>query len=475
MTGFAKFDSFDAVGLADLVSRGEVKAEDLLEAAVERYQSVNDKVNAVVTPLFDEARKAISDGLPDGPLKGVPFLLKDLYADMAGTPLANGCGLFADNVSAADTEIVQRYKNAGLVIMGKTNTPEFGLTVTTEPRHGGATRNPWNTEHSAGGSSGGAAAAVAARIVPAAHASDGGGSIRIPASCCGLFGLKPTRGRISVGPFNGEGWAGMSMQHAVTISVRDSAALLDAVAGPATGDPYYAAPPSRPYFEEVGTEPGKLRLAVSTQSPNGTEVDGECVEGVQNAVQLCKSLGHSVEEVAPNYDHEKLRDAAATIIQSNTAAAVNARARDLGRELQKGDVENITWLMTQSGNGVSAESYINAVKTIHAESRKIAAFFETYDAFIMPTLGQPPAPIGLFHMDTEDIGDYVRNLMTYSPFCQMANATGQPAMSMPLHWSQKGLPVGVQFVGRYADEATLFRLASQIELESPWASRRPNL
>jgi amidase/6-aminohexanoate-cyclic-dimer hydrolase len=473
MAEFGAFGEYDAVGLAELVRNKDVSPEELLETAIARTERVNPQLNAVIAPMYDDARATIAKGLPDGPFRGVPFLLKDLHAGYKGVPLTNGSRLFEGYKSDADTEIVSRYRAAGLVTFGKTNTPEFGLNVMTEPAANGPTRNPWNTDHSPGGSSGGASSAVAARIVPIAHASDGGGSIRIPASCGGVFGIKPTRGRISMGPAVGEGWGGMSMQHAVSISVRDSAVLLDATAGYATGDPYVAPPPLRPFAEEVGANVRKLRIGVMTAAPTGVKVDPEVIEGVKNAAALCDSLGHAVEEAAPEYSADNLRNAAGVIIQASIAMALDERAVALGRPVAEDDVERVTWLIANNGRGASAPEYAAAMKTIHTESRHVARFFETYDVLLSPVLALPPARVGTINMNSDDVGTYVQELAAYSPFCQMCNATGQPSMSVPLHWTNAGLPVGIQFAGRYGDEAGLFRLAAQLEDAQPWAQKKP--
>jgi amidase/6-aminohexanoate-cyclic-dimer hydrolase len=359
------YASYDALGLAELVRKKEVTASELLEEAIERVEAINPKINAVVKTMYDEARKSIQDGLPAGPLGGVPFLLKDLGAYYKGVPVTSGSRFFADYVPDHDSELVTRFKKAGLVIFGRTNTPEFGLTLTTEPRLFGPTRNPWNLERTTGGSSGGAAAAVASGIVPVAHASDGGGSIRIPASCCGLFGLKPTRGRVSKGPDLGEGWNGMSIDHVVSRTVRDSAAFLDAVAGPALGDPYRAPHTAGPFLDEVSRKPGKLKIAYTTTPPSGSPVDAECKDAVHAAVTLCESLGHDVKEDAPAVDISVFGPAFIAVINVNTRATLEARAREIGRDVTQDDVEHITWLTAEAGKSMAASEYVQSVQTIH--------------------------------------------------------------------------------------------------------------
>jgi amidase/6-aminohexanoate-cyclic-dimer hydrolase len=468
-----EYEACDALALAGCVADGAVTPEKLLETALARMEARNPQLNAIVIPMVELARGALEAGLPAGPFRGVPFLLKDLYLLYAGVPTTNGCSLFADFVPAFDSELVTRFKNAGLVIFGKTHSPEFGITTTSESRLFGQTRNPWNPEHSAGGSSGGAAAAVAAGIVPAAHASDGGGSIRIPAACCGLFGMKPTRARVPVGPDVGEGWSGMSTVHAVTRSVRDSAALLDVAEGPAPGDPYWAPPPERPYLEEVAREPGRLRIALQSESFNGTDVHPDCVAAARDAAALCRELGHQLEERTLELDAEAVGEATRAIITANLRASVEDRARALGREPREGDLETATWVMFQAAASVSAAQYARALKVIHAAGRRVAAFLGDADALLTPTMGIPPPKLGELSLSNEDVMALLGRLMASTGFSQLFNVAGNPAMSVPLCWNAAGLPIGVQFAGRFGDEATLFRLAAQLERARPWFQRRP--
>src|SRR4051812_41055949 len=312
------YEGYDALGLADLVRRGETTPTELLDAALARLDARNPALNAVVTPLVEAARRDIAAGLPDGPFTGVPFLVKELVASVAGAATTAASRLYRNQVATADSEIVARFRRAGLVIAGKTNSPEFGLSPTTESRLYGITRNPWRLDLAPGGSSGGAAAAVAAGIVPVAHATDGGGSIRIPASCCALFGLKPTRARVTAGPEGGEGLSGLANQHVVSRSVRDSAAMLDAIAGPMPGDPYAAAPPPRPFIDEVGRPPGRLRIAFSATAPNGVPVDAECRAAAEDAARLCEQLGHHVEEASPAYDAQAVSRGFEAVFAANT-------------------------------------------------------------------------------------------------------------------------------------------------------------
>jgi len=359
------YDQYDGVGLAELVKTRQVSADELLEVAIERVEQRNPGTNAVVNRMYDQAKAAIAAGLPSGPFTGVPYLLKDLGPLYAGTVTTFGCSIFRNFVPDHDSEVVLRMKRAGLVIFGKTHSPEFGLSTSSESRLFGATHNPWNPEHSAGGSSGGSAAAIAAGMVPMAHATDGGGSIRIPASCCGLFGLKPTRGRTPFGPDYGERWSGLASGHAVTRSVRDSAALLDATAGPDIGDPYWAPPPSRPYLAEVGADAGHLRIAFTTKAWNGHAVDAECVAAVAGAAKLCGSLGHYVEEASPPIDEAARAKAVAIIVTSQTRAVLQRAAVILGREVTREDVEAITWAYAEFGRQFSASDYAVAIDTLH--------------------------------------------------------------------------------------------------------------
>jgi len=470
-----EFARQDGLGLAELVRRREVSAAELLEAAMAAIEAFNHEINAVVCRLYDQARAAVAAGLPVGPFTGVPYLLKDLGAHYQGAVTSHGGALFKDFVADHDSEITIRLKRAGLVILGKTNTPELGLASSTEPRLFGPTRNPWHLGHSAGGSSGGSAAAVAAGMVPMAHATDGGGSIRIPASACGLFGLKPTRARNPLGPDQGEGWGGASVGHAVTRTVRDSAALLDATSGPDLGDPYWAPPPARPFLEEVGRDPGRLRIAIATTPWNGQAVDPECAEAARAAARLCERLGHHVAEASPVVDAAALGAATLVVIGANLRAALEARAAALGRALDPDDVERITWIRAMDGHTARAADYARAIGVMHRTGRVVAPFFERFDALLTPTMCRPPHPLGVIDMMTTDAVAYGQAVLGTIAFTSLWNACGNPAMSVPLGWSRAGLPLGVQFVARFGDEATLFRLGAQLEAAQPWAARRPPL
>ena len=467
------FEQYDGLGLAELIRKKEVSPDEVLAATLERIDTRNPAVNAVVMRMDEQARGAIRAGLPDGPFKGVPYLLKDLGVLYAGTVTSFGSRLYAGYTADHDSEIVARLKRAGLVIAGKTNTPEMGIAPSTEPRLFGPTRNPWKLTHSAGGSSGGAAAAVAIGMLPMAHATDGGGSIRIPASACGLFGLKPTRARNPAGPDAGEGWSGASIGHAVTWSVRDSAALLDATAGPDVGDPYWAPPMVRPFLHEVGRDPGRLRIALTVTPWIEGPVDPECAEAARAAARLCASLGHHIEEARPQIDEAAWGLARRVIIAASLTFALETRAAALGRALREDDVERITWERLQEARGFSAADYARAIHTVHRTGRVVARFLESYDVLLTPTMAKPPHPLGVLSLSNPDSAAFLAAGTASVGFTALFNSSGHPAMSVPLAMSTSGLPLGVQFVGRFGDEGTLFRLASQLEAAQPWKDRRP--
>ena len=473
----AKIDDMafvDATAQADLVRRGEVRASELVEAAIERIEGVNPALNAVITPMYEQARKAAAGELPNGTFAGVPFLLKDLVASCSGVPMASGAAVLRDFVADHDSELVVRLRKAGLIFVGLTNTPELGCHATTEPRLFGPTRNPWDTARIPGGSSGGAAAAVAAGLVPMAHGNDAGGSIRMPASCCGVFGLKPTRGRNPLGPDLGDVMGGLLAEHALTRSVRDSAALLDLTAGPDAGAPYWAALPERPFVQEVGADPGSLRIAFATRTLKGAEVHADCVRAVHEAAQLCQDLGHEVVEAHPDLDGELVERTFDAVFSAGMAAAIDGIARDRGRTFTADDFEPLTWYMYEKGCGVSSADYLLAVGTLQKLSRDMARFFSACDIWLTPTLAEPPVPLGTFDFSRFNSSqEGLERVLASMPFTQIFNATGQPAMSVPLFWNAENLPVGTHFAGRYGDEATLFRLAGQLEEARPWAIRRP--
>jgi amidase len=475
MSGFAEYERYDALGLADLVRRQEVTAHDLLEAAIERVEARNPAVNAVVMKLYDYGRQAIAGGLPDGPFRGVPYLMKDLTSSIAGIRMTRGSRFFADTPpAAADSEHVKRLKRAGLVIFGRTNTCELGLSLTCEPQLYGPTRNPWDSTRISGGSSGGAAAAVGARMLPLAHASDGFGSIRAPAACCGVVGLKPTRSRNTFAPFMGEGIGGLSTEHAVSLSVRDSAALLDATCGPGLGDPYVAPPPAGPYLKEVGAHPGKLRIAWTAATPNGAKVEADALRVLAETVKLCGDLGHDVEERNPEIDGAAVVPTFLTLASATTVVNL-ASHPTAGRPAREGEVERITWLTAKLGESASAADYLRATQTAHRLGRQMAAFHSEWDVLLTPGLATLPPKLGWIDMMMDDVHEYWRRVFALSPFTVWFNITGQPALMLPIGQSPDGLPVAVQLVARYGDEATLFRLGAQLEAARPWIGRKPAL
>ena len=475
MSGFADYEQYDATGLADLVRRRQVSPTELLEAAIERVQARNGAVNAVTMPLYDYARAAIAAGLPDGPFAGVPFLMKDLTAAIAGVPMTRSSQFFADAPPpTADSEHVARLKRAGLVIFGRTNTCELGLSLTCEPRLHGPTRNPWDPTRISGGSSGGAAAAVGARVLPMAHATDGFGSIRAPAACCGVVGLKPTRGRNTMAPVLGEGLGGCSVEHAVTLSVRDSAALLDATCGAGVGDPYVAPPPARPYRQEVGADPSALRIAFTSLAPNGAKVETESLRALTETAGLCAELGHRVEQNDPAIDRSVVVPTFLTIAAANTVVNLASHTTK-GRAARADEVETVTWATAKLGEKVSGADYVRATQAAHRLGRQMAAFHGDWDVLLTPGLATVPVKLGWIDMMMGDVDEYWRRVFTFSPFTVWFNLTGQPAMMLPLGRSPDGLPVAVQIVARYGDEATLFRLAAQLETARPWFDRKPAL
>jgi amidase len=491
-------DEHDALGLAGLVRERQVTPLELLEASCARIEARDGALNAVVLKLFERARARASSleaapgaGERAQPFRGVPFLLKDLLQTIQGVPSSCGSRLLARTPAPHDSELLRRFELAGLVVAAKTNTPELGLLPVTEPELWGACRNPWSTKHTPGGSSGGSAAAVAAGYAPMAHGGDGGGSLRIPASCCGLFALKPSRGRNPLGPDLGEGWNGIVVEHVLTRSVRDSAAALDAVSGPDAGAPYSARPPERPFLEEVSREPGRLRIAFSDRSLLGARVHADCQAAVRDAAALCESLGHHVEEAHPPIDAKALSRAYLTIIAAATAAELVLCARFVGRAATPADVEGGTWMLAQIGAQKSAVELELALHTVHAAGRDYARWAQSYDALLTPTLGAPPLAIGaLAQRPAEKLA--MRALRTlplrfamarvleqiadtafeFAGFTAPANLFGLPAMSVPLFFSD-GLPIGVQFIGPPDGEPLLLRLAGQLERARPWFERRP--
>lgn len=467
-------DTHDAMGLAELMRKRAVSARELLEMAIGRAETLNPRFNFMAQKHYDYGRAAIERGLPEGPFRGVPWLLKDLNTFIAGLPTGNGSRFYRDFRPDVTSELVSRIEKAGFVIFGKTCAPEFGLSGTTENRVTGDTRNPWNPRHIAGGSSGGAAVAVASGVLPAAHATDGGGSIRIPSSCCGLFGLKPSRGRVPMGPPRTEGWGGLSVHHAITRSVRDSAAVLDATHGLEAGGRYAAPTPAESFLSHVGKTPRPLRIALMTDAPAGTPVDPECIEAARQAARLCERLGHHVEEASPRLDMAAIAQAGFVMIASSVAADMLDRAKATGIALGPDVLEPITLAFVGYGQTTSGADFARANNALQAAALTMARFMETYDLILSPTLAAPPLELGRINLSPDaDFRTWGERVAQFSPFTQIENMTGQPAMSVPLAMSASGLPIGVMFVGRYGEEATLFRLAGQLETAAPWAKRRP--
>jgi amidase len=475
LSGFSQYRNYDGLGIAQLIRGREVTAREVLEAAIGAAETVNPHVNALSQKLYDLGLATISQVDSSAPFAGVPFLLKDVSAMLKGARTTQGSRFFADAPPAtADTTLVERFKQAGVIIFGKTTTPELGLAPSTETSLTGATRNPWNLSLTAGGSSGGAAAAVATGIAPLAHGSDGGGSIRIPASCCGLFGLKPTRARTPSGPLVGEGWGGLSVHHVLSRSVRDSAAMLDAIGGPADGDPYQVQRPERPYLEEASTPPGRLKIALQKRPLSGAVVAPECENALEDAGRLMESLGHRVEEAQPLGDWDELGHALWVLVASNVSLSLKRRASEVGRPLSGDDVDPVTWSAVEFSSTLDVEAYPSALASLHRQGRRMATFHKVYDLVLSPTLAKPPVPLGVLRTDSRDLEAYRRDLVAFMPFTQLFNMTGQPSMTVPLYWSAANVPIGVMFSAPFGGEATLFRMAGQLEAARPWFHRVPS-
>jgi amidase len=467
----------DGLHLAAMVRGGEATPAELLEAAISRADKINPLINAITLPMYEQARQAVSGVLPDGPYRGVPFLLKDIGATFAGVPTSAGSRLFSEKPAARDSEVTRRLKSAGLVIFGKTNTPEFGSLGTTEPLLYGATLNPWSLAHSAGGSSGGSAAAIAAGIVPAAHGSDGAGSIRIPASCCGLVGLKPTRGRITGAPDVGESIGGISTQGVLSLTVRDSAALLDALQGPSPGDPYFATPPDETYLSTLGQKPRRLRIAMTRHSMIGTTLHPDCIAATESTARLCEDLGHTVIEDAPPLDGEIFYRLYRRFWPLAAARSIHRVDRERGHPGAVSETEPFNQYLYEISAGITALDYILDLQWFHAATRAFGCWFADrgYDAWLTPTLGLPPPKLGFFDAATHGGATVLDRFIEFLPFTPFANMTGQPAISLPLSWNAEGLPVGTQFFGRFGDETTLFQLAGELEEARPWGERKPEI
>jgi Asp-tRNA(Asn)/Glu-tRNA(Gln) amidotransferase A subunit family amidase len=465
------YDECDGLDLAALVASRQASPRELLDEALWRARAVQASLNPLSQLFPERAWAAIDRGLPDGPFRGVPFLLKDV-ASLAGTPSWAGSRLAARlPPSPASSVLVERYERAGLVIFGKTTTPELGIAASTETTLTGITCNPWDPSRTTGGSSGGSAAAVAARVVPVAHGSDGGGSIRIPASCCGLFGLKPTRARTPGGSGSSEGWGGLTIDHVLSRSVRDSAAILDATHGSAPGDPYCAPPVGRPFLEEVGRPPGTLRVAMQRQPFSRVGVSPECAAALDDAARLLERLGHRVEEAEPKVDWPELALAHWVLVAANMRLSV--LTLNGGVEPALGEIDSVVAEAVDFARTLPGDLYPRAQRAIRVHGQRMAEFHERFDVLMSPTTAQPAVPLGMLHTNNPDLAAYRECMLRFSPFTSFANHSGQPSMSVPLFWTAAGLPVGVMVSAAFGNEALLFRLAGQLERAQPWANRRP--
>ncbi len=470
------YEAHDATALAALVPTGEVTPAELLGAALDRAAARDPAIGALASLRPDAARAAIDAGLPEGPFRGVPFLLKDLGAEAIDYPSNSGSRLFAGTIYDYDSEIWRRIRATGVVCFGRTTSPEGGIGPATEAAvYGAPTRNPWDPSRTAGGSSGGAGAAVAAGIVPLAHGSDGGGSVRIPASCCGLLGFKATRARFPDGPMAGEGWAGMAIDGFLARSVRDAAAMMDACAGGDLGAPYAAPPLAEGYLAASRSQPGRLRIGLCDTRFDGTPIHPDCAAAARDAGALLESLGHDVTPLCPDADHAGMMIAWTRIVACGAALSVRARLAKLGRELRQGDVEGVTRGAIRYAAGIDGAGYLEAVETIHSYGRQMARAMAGVDVLLSPTLAEPPATVGRFAHDTEDYEAFrigPEGVFAYSPYCAAFNASGQPAVSVPLHWAD-GLPIGVHLAAAAGADETLIALCAQLEEARPWIGRRP--
>ncbi len=468
-----EYAAYDGMGLAKLVREKRVKPIELVDAAIARIEAHNPALNAVIWTMFDRARDMAKAKLPDGPFRGVPFLLKDILGDMEGVPTRQGSRLIPDVPATQNSELVNRFLKAGLVPLGKTNVPEFGLVATTESKLYGPARNPWNTAHSTGGSSGGSGAAVASGMVPMAHANDGGGSIRIPASACGLVGLKPTRARNPLGPVLGDVMAGLVSEHIVARSVRDVAAMLDVTAGADLGDPYAAPHGPKSWARAARKKPHRLRIAFARTKLDGSALHPDCVAAVEHAAKLCQALGHKVEEASPPVDANAMMIPFMALWTGGLAMLVDAVTAQTGAKSGPETLEGLTLGLYEAGKAVTASQHLMAVAGIQQVARTVAHWHQTFDVWLTPTLGLPPIPLGLFDGSETDPQKGFALMIDYVPFTALQNGTGQPAINLPLHWNEAGLPIGTQFVGRFGEEALLLQLATQLEKAHPWKKKHP--
>ena len=469
------YTKYDAMGLAELVAKKEVNPKELIQGALSRAEKAKAQLNCV-SALFPEiAEQQIADGLPDSPLSGVPFMTKDLGTEIKGASLTGGSRLFKDNIATHNSTLVERYRKAGIVTFGQTTSPEFGLTTSTESALFGQTRNPWNLTRTSGGSSGGASAAVASGVLPLAQASYGGGSIRIPAACTGLFGMKPSRGRIPLGPLRTEGWNGLSTVHAVSRSVRDNAMLMDLTHGREIGSRYLTDRPLISFLDATKRCPKGLRVGLWVEAPNGTRPDPEAHKGLYDTVRLLQDLGHTVEDADPHLDGEVLGKALVTAIAANIAVIVDTRAKMLGREIRDDDLEPVTHSMARLGRTMPMDSLVRADHAFQEAAIKFEAWMDEgdYDVCLMPTLSRPPVELGVLSLTPEDSDAYTEAVTTFAPHCAVFNMMGAPAMSVPLHWTKDNLPLGMMFGARHGEETLLYGLAGQLEEARPWFNRNP--
>ncbi len=491
---FEEYRQYDALGLAELVRTKQVSPEELIKIAIQRAEAVNPKINAITHTMYDTAHEMATNVDENAPFAGVPFVIKELGIHIKGTPLRKGSRGWASYVSTEDSLIVEKFRESGLTFLGRTNTPELGLTPYTEPTFFGPTRNPWDTGRTAGGSSGGSAASVAAGIVPIATASDGGGSIRIPAANCGLFGIKPSRGRLSLGRKSGEWWSGAVVEGCVSRSVRDSAIFLDVMSGGAAGELYVTQKPERPFAEEVSEDPQPLKIGFSTQHTLGHSLDPECIKAVQHTAKLLESLGHHVEEVKLPYRKEDLTETFLMMVVGETAADIQELSEFLGRKARPSDVEITTWSLGLLGRTFSAKDFAYHKRKWNDIARRMGDFHQQYDVLLTSTVSMPPFEIGAIQPSKSElsslniintlgigralkaaVGPLADKTFSYIPYTAIANMTGQPSMSVPLYWTPDELPVGTMLTAAINREDILFRLAGQLERAQPWFGRVPSL
>jgi amidase len=473
-----EYEGHDVMALAGLIRGGQISPRELVETAIARIEALNPAINAVILKAYDQALAELdarTGKKADWPAYlGIPYLIKDLHSPVRGMALTNGSRLFKHlPVPAFDSNLVARLRAAGFALLGRTNSPELGLSASTEPFAYGPTRNPWNHAHIAGGSSGGSGAAVACGMLPAAHATDSAGSIRIPASCNGLVGLKPTRGLNPYGPHRGDAAHGISHENAVTRSVRDTAAILDVTAGPDVGAPYFSAPPEGGFVEAIARPPRKLRAAFWPRTFQDKPVDAACAAAVDSAAKLLEALGHEVTEARPDFDWELMVGSMMKVLMTSLGPMLDMAERQLDRKIGTDDLEPQSLAVLERARGESLDTYLTSLMRMQLEVRRMAAFFEKYDVLVSPTMTMPPPLLGCLPTNDSDVDGFLEKLFGLAPFTAPFNASGQPAISLPLAWSADGLPIGVQFAGHYGNDAQLLQLAAQIEAAQPWFAKRP--